>query len=155
PRASLSRRRPGRRSRPPRRRPPRRRRRRSGSARSSPGPPLRCRETARSANDGRSSRGGLEQSLRVAKSRFRNLLAGQHPRDLAPALLPLEEPPRRNRAPFRPPLLRPEVTIRERRDLRHVRHAQHLVALRELAELLSDDLGDASADAGVHLVENE
>src|SRR5690606_2963211 len=41
------------------------------------------------------------------------------------------------------------------RYLRQVRDAQHLTLLREPGQAPADDLRDAAADAGVHLVEDE
>ena len=47
------------------------------------------------------------------------------------------------------------VRLAVARDLRQVRDAQHLAGAESCAQLAADDVGDAAADAGVDLVEDE
>ena len=53
------------------------------------------------------------------------------------------------------PLLDQEVRVGVRGDLRQVRDAEHLERRPERAQLPADDVGDAAADAGVDLVEDQ
>jgi len=52
-------------------------------------------------------------------------------------------------------LRHPEVSVGKRRDLRQMGHAHHLPAARKRLQQPPDRRCDRSADAGVHLVENQ
>src|SRR5207253_3449823 len=83
-------------------------------------------------------------------------LAAEHPRQLLHAFLVVVEPADA-RARVAAGVFLPDDEVRrgEAGDLRQVGDADDLVPRRELLELPPDDLGDAAADAGVDLVEDE
>ena len=67
----------------------------------------------------------------------------------------VEPPDRRARAAAVDALLDLEVRVGVRGNLRQVRDAEHLERRAERPQLPADDVGDAPADAGVDLVEDQ
>src|SRR5437867_4090237 len=81
-------------------------------------------------------------------------LAGDHPRDLLDTRLSGQHLGA-DAGPATPHALgHTHMVYRAGGDRRQMRHAENLPPLRGRRELLSDDGGDASADAGIHLVED-
>src|SRR5260221_9344345 len=127
-------------------------------------PVIRIVLTARASESRRQSPGPfspaaacrLQQFTGVGYRRGRDGLAAEHPGDLLHAHFIVVEPSdARARVAGRVFLPDEEVGVAEAGDLGQVRHADDLVACGELLELTADHLGDASADAGVDLVEHE
>ena len=81
--------------------------------------------------------------------------AAEHPRQLVDARRVVEPGDRGLRAAALDALLDLEVRVGVRGNLRQVRDAQHLKRRAERAQLPADDVGDAPADAGVDLVEDQ
>jgi len=79
----------------------------------------------------------------------------EHPCQLLDALVVAERRDGRATAAAVRDLADAMLVMRLARDLREVGDAQHLAAVAELAQLATDDLGDAAANAGIHLVEYE
>src|SRR6202040_1068214 len=98
----------------------------------------------------------FEQLARVRDCGSGDLLAAQHPGNLLHPLLGTIEPADA-RARVAAGILLPHEKMRggEAGDLWKVRDADDLIARRELLQLSADDFGDAAADAGVDLVEDE
>src|SRR5712691_548483 len=115
------------------------RRRRASASRAGPGPRL-----ARA----------FEQLACVEDGGRGDLLTAEHSRQLGDALLVLVEPADA-RARLAAGVLFPneEVNVRAAGDLRQVRHADDLIALRELLQFLSDNLGPSPTDTRVNFIE--
>src|ERR1043166_8029922 len=96
----------------------------------------------------------LQHLARVAARGLCDLRACEHARDLLDAAAAVELFDADLRAPARAALADEQVCVGEARDLRLVRDAEHLIGARERLQLQADGLGDATADACVHLVED-
>src|SRR6185295_13722438 len=82
-------------------------------------------------------------------------LAAEHPRDFVDAAGLVEAADRRPRPSAIHTLVDCEVRIGVGGDLRQVRDAEDLERGAERTQLAADDVGDAAADAGVDLVEDQ
>src|ERR1043165_271906 len=100
------------------------------------------------------SSGRLQHLARVAARGLCDLGPGKHARDLFDSAATIKLFDADLSAPARAVLADEQVCVREARDLRLMRHAEHLVCARERLQLQPDGLGDAPADARVHLVED-
>src|SRR5438093_2323668 len=79
----------------------------------------------------------------------------KHARELVDAAIGIETAHGRLGPAALDPLFDLEVCIRVRRNLRQVRDAQYLEGGTQRSQRAADDVGDATADAGIDLVEDQ